>query len=229
MRLYLDVVDGPHKGEKFSLSERTSFGRNGSTIQLNDPKLSSVHMFFDFSPETGWYIEDNKSRNGVWINGLKEVKMVLKNGDAIQIGDTKFICRLLDSAAFSFSDRFLVWIETLYKMVKNSKSPLKEVNPEIRLNVVQGVQYGKNWDIFYGPRKAGRDSDDICFYDEAAPREAFEIRIKGKYAYFYTKNENQVRINDQSMKEKQFTPGDEISFGDTRIKVEINEGHGFGD
>ena len=86
MRLYLEVIEGPHKGEKFSLSEKTSFGRKGSNIQLDDVKLSGIHVFFDYSQETGWLVIDNKSRNGVWINGLKEIRAVLKDGDEILIG-----------------------------------------------------------------------------------------------------------------------------------------------
>lgn len=229
MRLYLEIFEGPNKGDKFGLTERTSFGRKGADILLRDPKLSGVHVFFDFTPETGWFLVDNQSRNGVWVNGMKEVRVIIKNADEVQMGDTRMSCRLLDTNALLFSDSFQLWMETLYQDLENGTNPLKQINPEIRLKVIQGIQYGEFWDIFYGPRKAGRDSSDICLRDESAPRETFEIRLKGKYAYFYTENENVVMINGRSVKEKQFTPGDVISFGDTRIKVEIDQGHGFSD
>ena len=227
MRLYLDVIDGPHKGEKFSLAKVTSFGRKGADVQLDDPKLSGIHVIFDYSEETGWFLKDNKSRNGVWVNGLKEIKIVLKDGDLIQIGSTKLVCRLLEAGAFEFSEKFMVWLQALYKKFKNGKHSKVEVNPEVRLRVTQGVQYGEYWDIFYGPRKAGRDSDDICLRDEKSPKDAFEVLVKGKYAYFYTENENVVKLNNRNVKEKQFTPGDVISFGETQITVEVDEGHGF--
>ncbi len=229
MRLYLDVAEGPDEGKKFSLTERTSVGRRDANILLNDPKLSGIHAYFDFTEDTGWFVEDNKSRNGVWVNGLKEMKMVLKNGDTVQIGDTKMLCRMLDAGLFSFSDKFYVWIEGLYKKVKNKKTDVKLINPEVRLKVIQGVQYGHTWDIYFGPRKAGRNSTDINLYDDSAPEKAFEIRLKGQYAYFYTELESVVKMNGRSVKEKQFTPGDVISFGETKIQVEIDEGHGFGD
>lgn len=227
MRLYLDVIDGPHKGEKFSLNQKTSFGRKGADINLNDVKLSGVHVFFEFSEDTGWVITDNQSRNGVWINGLKESRMILKDSDLIQIGTTKLHCRLLEAGAFAFSDRFQVWMQSLYKKVINSPSTLVEIKPEIRLKAIQGVQYGQTWDIFYGPRIAGRDSNDICLFDDKAPRDSFQIKPKGKYAYFYTDNETIVRLNSRSVKEKQLKPGDVISFGESQLLVEVDEGDGF--
>ncbi len=228
MRIYLDCIEGPHKGQKYSLSEKTSFGRKEADVLLNDPKLSGIHAYFEFSEDSGWSVVDNKSRNGVWVNGLKESRMVLKDGDLILFGSTKFVVRLLEAGAFQFSEKFQVWVQALYKKLVNAQPAIQEVKPELRLKVVQGIQYGQTWSIFYGPRKAGRESTDICLYDEKAPRNSFEIQVKGKYAYFYTENEAVVRINNRSVKEKQFTPGDVISFGDSQILVEIDEGHGFG-
>lgn len=229
MRLYLEVIDGPDKGEKFSLNAKTTVGRKGADIILNDVKLSGIHAYFEYSPESGWSIVDHQSRNGVWVNGLKELKMVLKDSDVIQLGGSQLVCRMQEAGAYRFSDKFQVWMQSLYKKVVNSAVNLKEIKPEIRLKVIQGVQYGETWTVFYGPRQAGRESTDICLFDEEAPRHSFEIRVKGKYAYFYTENEAKVKLNDQNVTEKQFTPGDVISFGDTRILVEVDNGHGFSD
>ena len=227
MRLFLDVIEGPAKGQKLSLSELTSIGRKGADILFEDAKLSEIHLFFKFEKETGWIVVDNDSRNGVWVNGLKEHRLVLKDSDIVQVGVSKMVCRLLDTGAVKFSEKFQLWIQALHKKVKSSKNTLKEINPEVRLKVVQGVQYGESWDVFYGPRKAGRESIDICLYDDKAPKESFEIRVKGKYAYFYTNNEKIVKINNKSVKEKQFAPGDLISVGESQILVELDEGHGF--
>ncbi len=228
MRLYLDVIEGPHKGQKYSLSEKTSFGRKDADVQLNDPKLSGIHVFFEYSQDSGWLVVDNKSRNGVWVNGLKESKVVLKDGDTVLIGGTSFRVRMLEAGVFQFSEKFQVWVQSLYKKLVNSQPQLQEIKPEIRLKVIQGIQYGQSWDIFFGPRKAGRESTDICLYDEKAPRNCFEIRVKGKYGYFYTENSSAVRLNSRSVDEKQLTPGDIISFGESEILVEIDEGNGFG-
>ena len=223
----MDVTHGPHQGEKFSLHGRTSLGRKGTSICLNDSKLSEIHAYFDFSQTTGWFIEDNKSRNGVWVNGFKETRVALKNKDVIQVGEHQLLCRLFPKKSFYWSSPFHNWLKGVPSQLKNEEMVLRPVNPEICLRVTQGVQYGECWNIFYGPRKAGKGSEDICLRDKQALEETFEVIVKGNYAYFFTKNENIVKLNNQTMKEKQFTPGDVISFGETKIQVEINEDHGF--
>lgn len=227
MRLYLEVIEGPYAGKKFTLSEKTSFGRAGTGIALDDPKLSGTHAFFDYSPKKGWGVFDNESRNGVWVNGHREPKALLQNGDIVQMGQVVLRCRLTDGEVFQFSQEFKDWFKTLPEKVINKSTEVTEINPEIRLKVIQGNQYGESWDIFYGPRKAGKSSNDICLRDEQALLETFEIHVKGKYAYFYTDHENLVKLNNKQVKEKQFTPGDVISFGETKILVEVDEGHGF--
>ena len=227
MRLYLEVAEGGSKGQKFSLSKRTSLGRRGADILLNEPKLSGIHMYFDYKENEGWVLLDNDSRNGVWVNGMKEIRVVLHDGDEIQIGDSRMLCRLLEGNAITFTDKFKTWVQGLYKKGVNNDHSLISINPEIRLKVIQGIQYGETWDIFYGPRTAGRDEDDICLFDDKAPRDAFAVIVKGKYAYFYTENENIVKLNNKSVKERQLKPGDVISFGESEILVEMDEGHGF--
>lgn len=227
MRLFLDFVDGPEKGRKLSLNQRTSFGRAKADIVLNDPKLSGTHAYFEFIENEGWIIVDAKSRNGVWVNGMKEVRFVLRDGDVIQLGSNQVICRLLGAGHIKVSEKLHGWFQSLIKGIQNKKNTRTEVKPEIRLRVIQGIQYGEVWDIFYGPRKAGRESLDICLYEDHAPKESFEIFVKGGYPYFKTSQKSIVKINDQSIESKQFEPGDIISIGDSQILVEFDEGHGF--
>ena len=113
MRLYLDVVEGPNKGQKYSLTEKTTFGRREADILLDDPKLSGIHCYFEYSEESGWVVVDNKSRNGVWVNGLKEMRMVLKDSDMIQIGSTQMICRLLEANTYKFTKKFHLCMQSL--------------------------------------------------------------------------------------------------------------------
>ncbi len=227
MRLYLEIIDGPSRGRKLSLSQRSSIGRSGADITLSDSKLSGVHAFFNFDKSEGWSVVDNNSRNGVWVNGLKEVRIILKDSDEVLIGSTKMVCRLIDGSQFKFSDKFKLWIQNLFKETTNKPCPISEIKPQIKLKVIQGAQYGESWDIFYGPRKAGKENDDICLYEEVAPLDSFEIRVKGKYAYFYTEHEKIVKLNQESVREKQFTPGDIITIGESEIAVELDEGDGF--
>lgn len=224
MRLYIEILEGGDaSGQKFSLEETTSLGRSGADIEISDPKLSGVHATFEFKENEGWFVVDNQSRNGVWVNGLREVRVLIKDGDQIQMGGVFLVCRLVEARPIKFSDPFQHWAQSLVKKVKNTPPPLSEIRPEMRLRFTQGVQYGETVDIFYGPRHVGRGSLDIPIYDKEAPVDCFRIDVKRKYAYFSTDQEKLVKINDQSVKQKQFQPDDVVSVGDTKILVEFDE------
>lgn len=226
MRLYLDFVDGPDAGRRLSFSSSATLGRKGADIEIADPKLSEVHAFFEFDGRSTWVVRDNQSRNGVWINGLKETKAILKEGDQLQLGSHNFICRLIQSSQVKYKTDLQKELYEHFKSLTNEKSDLKEVKPEMRLKFIQGVQFGQHWDIFYGPRHIGKKSLDLCLMDENAPEEAFEIHLKGTYPYFFTENPA-VLINGEAVASKQLTPGDIISIGENQLQVEFDEGHGF--
>lgn len=228
MRLYLEFTEGPIEGKKFSLTTTTSLGRGEANIQINDPKLSVIHAFFKYSERKGWKVIDNKSRNGIWVNGYKEIEYVISDGSVLQVGSNKIVCRIVDSGKLKLSGVFKAWLDSMVQDLKNGKNPKVAVKPEMRLKVIQGAQFGETWDIFYGPREAGREHSDICLFEERAPEKAFKIEMKGHYAYFATEHENIVKINNLSLKSKQFAPGDVISIGESLLLVEFDEGHGFG-
>ncbi len=228
MRLYLDFIDGPEKGKRLSLSGPTSLGRKGADISLNDPKLSEIHAFIEPASEENWLVRDNNSRNGVWLNGLKETKALIKDGDQILFGSSLVVCRCIKKSESQYSEKIQKGFYDLLKKIKNEKNTLLEVKPEMRLKFIQGQQYGEHWDIFYGPRCAGKDHLDLCLFEDGAPPEAFEVHVKGKYPYFFTNHKDQVLLNNQSVESKQLTPGDIISIGETQLLVEFDEGHGFG-
>lgn len=227
MRLYLEFIEGPRAGSKLSLESRTSLGRAQGDIVINDPKLSGLHVVFDYEEGVGWHLIDSQSRNGVWLNGHRELRALLKSGDIIQVGSSQIRCRFLRQDQQKSSEGFQGWVQSLVKKLKNGKSPVSEIKPEMRLRVIQGIQYGEVWDIFYGPRQAGRESLDICLYEDKAPKDSFQIQVKGKYAYFSTAHEKIVMLNNQNVTSKQFAPGDIITIGESKILVEFDEGHGF--
>ena len=227
MELYLEFIDGPASGRKIHVVRKTSVGRTSADILVNDPKLSGTHGFFELDQSGTWRVKDNGSRNGILVNGHREIKATVKDGDVIKMGSSKIRCRILVSDSLEFSKDFQLWVQSIAKRMKNSKNVCREINPEIQLKVIQGLQYKQVWSIFYGPRYAGRNNFDICLYDEKAPVEAFKILAKDKCPYFVTKNEKLVKINDKNIKRKQLKHGDIISFGDSQILVEFNKNHGL--
>ncbi len=72
-------------------SERISIGRvNGNDIKYEDPRISSVHAYIG-KRDGKWYVQDNDSLNGVYVNSYKIKDTVLEPGDVIYILGLKII------------------------------------------------------------------------------------------------------------------------------------------
>jgi hypothetical protein len=85
----LVIVDGEHGTRTVALTEAEYLlGRQrDNTIQLTDLGVSGYHARIFRSGE-GYTIEDMKSRNGTWVNGIRVFHAILKSGDAIRLGAT---------------------------------------------------------------------------------------------------------------------------------------------
>lgn len=63
-------------------------------VVLEDPTVSNLHAIIRW--ENGcWEICDNRSTNGVSVNGKKVTRTRFENGDALAIGNIKMVFRLL--------------------------------------------------------------------------------------------------------------------------------------
>ncbi len=90
-----DLLVYPKKGDAytFPLSDKNiSLGRNNrNDIILNDPFSSGCHAII-FPTESGYFIEDQHSKNGTYLNGCRlEGRVILTKGDKIAIGSTEII------------------------------------------------------------------------------------------------------------------------------------------
>jgi hypothetical protein len=65
-----------------------------NSIQLSDPGVSGFHARLYLGPD-GYIIEDMKSRNGVWVNGIHVDHVPLQHGDRIHIGQTDLLFEVL--------------------------------------------------------------------------------------------------------------------------------------
>jgi hypothetical protein len=72
------------------LARRTRIGRaSGCELQIEAQSISRHHAIVLTGPR-GAIIEDTNSTNGVFVNGLKVTRQLLRDGDAVTIGDVKF-------------------------------------------------------------------------------------------------------------------------------------------
>lgn len=83
---------GISSGARFELNPETRnlLGRDWQCrVVLSDPESSRVHAEV-FKDEDGWWIEDNKSRNGTFVNGQQIDNARLIDGTEVRIGATVF-------------------------------------------------------------------------------------------------------------------------------------------
>ena len=86
---------GADSGARFELSEQDAnyLGRDWECrVVLNDPQCSRRHAKV-YAEEEGWWIEDNSSSNGTYVNGqtIKQARLV--DGNLIRIGGSLFTFR----------------------------------------------------------------------------------------------------------------------------------------
>lgn len=95
----LVITSGNHKSRVVGLiakgqSERWSIGRSDKCqFPLSDPSVSSQHATLQFSGGA-WEIIDANSTNGIKINGRREMKGRLRDGDKLSLGQVNMVFRL---------------------------------------------------------------------------------------------------------------------------------------
>ena len=90
MKLTLTINEGSLAGQSFELtSGHLSIGRSPNCSVRFDPlgeKIASTqHAFIEVAPD-GFYIRDNNSTNGTYVNGQPVQRTKLNAGDSIQFG-----------------------------------------------------------------------------------------------------------------------------------------------
>ncbi len=60
-------------------------------VRVSDEYTSARHARLAWDPATGaWWIEDNASRNGTWVNEERVIRCALGAGDIIRVGEARF-------------------------------------------------------------------------------------------------------------------------------------------
>jgi pSer/pThr/pTyr-binding forkhead associated (FHA) protein len=83
------VVQGPHTGSMFVLTDGAIMGRDErcDIALIGDNHLSRQHARFCLEG-TNWVVEDGNSTNGVYVNGVRVGRHILARGDQISAGET---------------------------------------------------------------------------------------------------------------------------------------------
>lgn len=87
MKYSAHVLNGPLKGESFSIEPGFIIGRSTADISIKDPKSSSRHAQILLENDN-LILADIGSRNGIKVDGKKIKKVNIFNGLVAQIGET---------------------------------------------------------------------------------------------------------------------------------------------
>ncbi|GAB4411087.1 MAG: hypothetical protein Kow00106_05170 [Anaerolineae bacterium] len=93
-RAWLEGVGGTVSGQRFGLQKAdTLVGRSTvCDVQIPDPKVSRRHFMIRFA-RGAFFLQDQQSAQGTWVNGERVLAQRLRNGDRITVGDTTLIFR----------------------------------------------------------------------------------------------------------------------------------------
>ena len=96
MRVVLEVISGPRKGESFIFDRHDTFvvgrSRYVHCSIPEDTALSRDHCMIEMAPPL-CQIRDLGSTNGTFVNGQRIERVLLKHGDRIVAGQSEFLIR----------------------------------------------------------------------------------------------------------------------------------------
>jgi pSer/pThr/pTyr-binding forkhead associated (FHA) protein len=83
-------ADGPAMGTTYALQPITSIGRAPTNlVSFTDTYASAQHALLNWREEQ-WWLEDQNSRNGTLVNGVRiSEPTVVSAGDILSVGHTK--------------------------------------------------------------------------------------------------------------------------------------------
>ncbi|MCY3020624.1 MAG: FHA domain-containing protein, partial [Planctomycetota bacterium] len=95
---HITILTGPSRGRIIELGPQACrIGRDANIeVPINDAKASRVHVEIQ-SKEGAYVLRDLRSKNGTMVNGTSVSALTLKEGDQIQIGETRIGFSLQDA------------------------------------------------------------------------------------------------------------------------------------
>ena len=114
-RAYL-IQTSPHSGQTFELKDFVTLGRDpGNHLTLNDPTVSGRHARVE-NRDQSYFIRDQNSRNGVYLNGNRVLEARLKPNDRIRLGESEFLFTEAPNENQKLTSKNEFWNEQLKRL-----------------------------------------------------------------------------------------------------------------
>ena len=219
------------------VKEGLRLGRQGD-LKVEDEKASRIHAVVK-KINNFMYLEDNNSKNDIYIDGQRVPSVRLKPGMSIFIGNAEIRVSAEDentptpiSAQPPAGEEKKRWQEVVryWGQTMLNSGLVDQDCPEfmpfpqvVQLEFIRGLQADTLWTLGFGPRTIGSTSYDLQTLDPQSPEECFQLSVKDRQIVFETKYPRQVLLNGQSKSSDILKDGDQIVFGDTLIEVRLTE------
>ena len=208
-------LTGPLKGRKFIMTESLKLGRRQGDIVLNDPAASDPHAEIKLNSKGHPVLKDLNSKNGVFVNGKKQSKILLEKNSTFTIGRSEFQVSFLETPEE-------IWKEVLKDgLLRVSDRPknLSFFPCPLGIEFLSGPQKGARLTLTYGPRYFGSFSVDIPLLDSQAPPEAFVLSPVKWQTVFKTDFPETVQLNGRQIRQIAIKDNDFVVIGETEIKI----------
>jgi hypothetical protein len=86
------LLDGDIAGREYAVQSAAWIGRDPNClVRVEDEFASARHAQVLWRAEDqAWWVEDNLSRNGTFVNDKRVTRVTLKDGDVIRVGRARF-------------------------------------------------------------------------------------------------------------------------------------------
>lgn len=226
MITFLEVIGGNDEGLKFRAEPGIQLGRARGQVILSDPKVSSLHAEIQVDAKGQLILVDLDSSNGLLINGQNVKKIALLPGVVFEMGRTQLKVVQLDEHDAIALGAIVTWRAAIKDDVlklpgENQLLPESPVSlsPFLKLTFIQGLQTDQVFSVGYVPRTAGSHSLDLELLDPEAPERAFRILQGPGQAIIESLAPTRVYLNKKLFIKAPLNEGDQISFGQSILRV----------
>ena len=206
---------GPLKGRKFLVTGSLKLGRRRGDIVLNDPAASDPHAEIQLNPNGCLLLRDLDSKNGVFVNGQRKSKILLKENSKFTIGKSEFQILFLETPE-------KIWMAVLKDSacrISDRPKALSFFPCPLGVGFLSGPQKGAHFSLTYGPRYFGSSSVDVPLLDAKAPPQSFVLSPMKWQTVFKTDFPKTVQLNGQRIRQMAIKDNDSVLIGETEIKI----------
>lgn len=231
MGLALEIMEGAHQGRIYPIRDGHVMGRTTGEIRIkDDPRISSVHAKVQKDPRGGLLLVDEKSANGLQINGVAVRRIKLLPGVQFIAGKTRF--RVVEAEIEApesapelkepekkWADRLTEGLAGLELGAHTAANHFGAFSPILHLTFLEGLQADQEVTIGFGPRNFGSDTLDVELHDPLSPPLAFTINPTPDGPELVTQYPKLVRVNGKHDNRCLLVNGDRIQVGHTLIEI----------